>query len=98
MSKRRSSPSGIQSLFTDAVTFDAGAIGAAQCLDVVVAFPGALVSDIVVVSSQANFTANCGIVSARCNAADSLTIRMINPTAAPVDPASVTLNVACIRF
>lgn len=97
MSTRRSSPSGIQDIVTGTVTFDSGNIGAAACLDVVVAFPGALTTDVVAVSPRANFTANCGIVSARCDAADSLTIRMINPTAAGIDPASVTLGVALIR-
>lgn len=97
MSTRRSSPSGPIDIITGTVSFDAASIPAATTADNTVAFTGAVVGDVVVVSPQANMTANCGIVGARVSAADQLTIRMINPTAGAVDPAVVTLNVALIR-
>lgn len=74
------------------VTIDPGSVTNATCLDVTATVKGLRPGVPVVVWAEA-LTTNVGLCNAHCSAADTLKFRLINPTAAPIDPASQTFRV-----
>ncbi len=81
-------------------SIDISSIAAATTLDTTVALDAGTISARGIVIGwqiSANLTANSGIVGVRVSAADQLTVRAINPTAAAVDPAAVTLDVVLLE-
>jgi len=95
----RRSPSGaLLNVFRD-IVMDVAAVGAAATLDHVVAAPGfpeAAVGDTIEVSTAA-LEAGLGVALAWVHVAGGLTVRFINPTAAPIDPASHTYQVVLTK-
>ncbi len=71
------------------VTVDAGSVTNATTLDVTATVTGLKKSRPVLLWAE-SLTANIGICNAHCSAADTLKFRLINPTGAPIDPASQT--------
>jgi hypothetical protein len=77
------------------VVMDVAAVGAAATLNHVVAAPGfpeAALGDSVDVSCAA-LEADLGIVNAFVHVAGGFTVTFMNPTAAPINPASHTYQV-----
>lgn len=78
-------------------TLDFPSISAAGTQTLTVTVPGAAVGDVVVIGLPA--TVNAGIVfDARVTAADTLTVRAMNITASPVDPASATYDFVVFKI
>jgi len=73
------------------------AAGDAADKTLTVTVPGAAVGDVVAIGLPA--TVNAGIVfDARVSAADTLTVRAMNITASPVDPASATYDFVVFKI
>ena len=80
-----------------AATLDFPSISAAGTQTLTVTVPGAAVGDVVAIGLPA--TVNAGIVfDARVSAADTLTVRAMNITASPVDPASATYDFVVFKI
>jgi hypothetical protein len=79
-------------VFIDDVAIDAAQIGAAACLDVSATVKGLRPGFPVQVWAE-SLTANVGICNEHCSAVDTLKFRLVNPTAAPINPASLTFRV-----
>lgn len=78
-------------------TLDFPSISAAGTQTLTVTVPGAAVGDVVAIGLPA--TVNAGIVfDARVTAADTLTVRAMNITASPVDPASATYDFVVFKI
>jgi hypothetical protein len=75
-----------------AVTIDPGAVGAAATLDVTATVAGLRVGAPVLVWA-ASLEDNLSISNAHCSAAGTVKFRLLNPTAASIDPASQTFMV-----
>jgi hypothetical protein len=95
----RRSPSGTTlNVFRD-VVIDAAAVGAASVLHVVVAapaFPEAEVGDRIEVECDA-LEADLGFGGAFVHVAGGFTFRLVNPSAAPINPASHTYRVTLTK-
>lgn len=78
------------------LTWDSGSVAAGGTTTQTVTVLGALAGDMVVVQPDADLD---GLrVSARVTAPDTVTVRIYNMTAAPIDPASTNFNVMVLRF
>ena len=78
-------------------TLDFPSISAAGTQTLTVTVPGAAVGDVVAIGLPA--TVNAGIVfDARVTATDTLTVRAMNITASPVDPASATYDFVVFKI
>ena len=74
------------------VTIDPGSVGAAAGLDVTATVGGLRTGYPVSVWAE-SLEADLVICNAHCSAANTLKFRLVNPTAAPIDPASQTFRV-----
>lgn len=74
------------------VTINPASVTNATTLDVTATVKGLRKGYPVIVWAEA-LTANINIGNAHCSATDTLKFRLINPTAAPIDPASQTFRV-----
>ena len=72
-----------------------GSVGAGVSLDLTIALPGAVVGDLVIVSAPSALAAGFSY-NAFVSAANVVTVRLVNNTAAPIDPAAQTWGVAVI--
>lgn len=87
----------IKRTLTASATLDFPSISAVSTQTLTVTVPGAAVGDVVAIGLPA--TVNAGIVfDARVSAADTLTVRAMNITAAPVDPASATYDFVVFKL
>jgi hypothetical protein len=78
-------------------TLDFPSIAAAGTQALTITVPGVSVNDIVVLGLPA--TVNAGVVfDARVSAADTVTVRALNITAAPIDPASAQYEVVVLKL
>lgn len=78
-------------------TLDFPSISAVGTQTLTITVPGASVNDLVVLGLPA--TVNAGVVfDARVSAADTVTVRAMNITASPVDPASATYEVVVLKL
>lgn len=68
-----------------ATALNPGPVGAADTLDVLVTITGAAVGDAVSVAPPAALEADLGFC-AFVSATDTVKLRLVNPTAAPIDP------------
>jgi hypothetical protein len=69
-------------------TVDPGEVAAGACLDVDVTVAGVLSTDSVLAFPPVTLEAGIVVQAVVAKAADTITIRLYNPTAAPIDPAS----------
>lgn len=76
---------------------DFPSVAAAGQAELTVDVDGAAVGDPVVVGAPAALEAGL-VVGGRVSAADVVTVRVTNVTAAPIDPASATWKVAVVKF
>ena len=74
------------------VTIDPASVTNATALDVTATVKGLRKGYPVIVWAE-SLTANIGIGNAHCSAKDTVKFRLLNPTAAPIDPASQTFRV-----
>jgi hypothetical protein len=87
----------VQRTLVSVATLDFPSISAASTQTLTVTVPGAAVGDVVAIGLPA--TVNAGIVfDARVSAADTLTVRAMNITASPVDPASATYDFVVFKI
>ena len=78
-------------------TLDFPSVAAAGTQTLTVTCPGASVGDVVALGLPG--TVNAGIVFDACvSAADTITVRAMNITAAPVDPASATYEFVVFKL
>lgn len=78
-------------------TLDFPSISAASTATLTVAVPGARVGDIVLMALPA--TVSAGVVyDARVSASDVVTVRAINITASPVDPAAGLFDIVVAQL
>lgn len=76
------------------VNVNAGSVAAGGELDVAVAVPGANVGDMVVVNVA--LEAGLAIGGAWVSDANEVTVKLLNPTGSPIDPAAVDFQFAFI--
>lgn len=74
------------------VTIDPASVTNATTLDVTATVKG-LRKGYPVVCWAESLTANISMSNAHCSATDTLKFRLLNPTAAPINPASQTFRV-----
>lgn len=98
--QERQSPSGpAVSKYLGSVTFAGGNAGAANVTEVAaIPLVGLRTTDDVQVYAAAALPAGAGLLNARCDVADQLTVAFVNPTAAPVALGNVTLRVVRARY
>lgn len=76
------------------VNVNAGSVSANDELDVAVAVPGASLGDIAIVNVA--LEAGLAIGGAWVSDVDEVTVKLLNPTASPIDPAAVDFHFALI--
>lgn len=97
MGQYGSAPSGAASIVTETVLqFNSAAVNPGTSVDTTVALPLSNVSDSVIVTPQQPLTAGL-IMQGRISSDGVLTVRVINATAATIDPAAVDLTVGLIK-
>lgn len=80
-------PAAVEDLVVD-VTVDVGSIAANTAPDTAVTVPGSLVGDAVQIEPLGTWPAGLGVPQGRVLVAGTVQMRIENPTAAPIDPAS----------
>lgn len=84
-------------ILTGTATLDFPGILTATSAELTITVPGAAVGDAVALAPPATLTT--GLVwSGRVTAANTVTVRLANVTAATIDPASATWGAAVIQF
>jgi hypothetical protein len=81
---------------SDPATLDFASIAAGADDELTVTVPDAAIGDPVIVAPPATLEAGLA-VTAFVSAADTVTIRLVNATASPIDPASGAWTVAIIK-
>lgn len=90
--------SATQTIVFPAVATDVTSVTNATCLDFAQTVTGVLSTDHVIgVNPAAAMTAGVGITTVRVSGANTVTLRVCNVTAAPVDPASVNVDYVILR-
>jgi hypothetical protein len=79
--------------YTAIITKDMAEVGAAAGLDVTVDVPDQFVPGDFVIVNLPSLTANLQVGNAHISAAGTVKFRVTNPTAAPIDPASMSVYV-----
>lgn len=74
------------------VTVDIASVAAATAPDTAVTVPGSRVGDQIQIQPLGTWPANLGLPQGRCLVAGTVQVRVVNPTAGAIDPASQTLR------
>lgn len=82
---------------TQDVTVDLAAVGATTAADQAVAVSQARVGDAILVTPLGVWPAGLSQPGGRCLVAGTVQVRISNPTAAPVDPASQSIRFTLIH-
>lgn len=82
---------------SDPATLDFASIAADAEAELTVTVPDAQVGDPVMVAPPAALEANLIVAAAFVSAADTVTIRLYNPTVGAIDPAAADWTVAIVK-
>lgn len=93
----REGSSGPFRIETQDVTVDVASIPAATAPDTSVAVPIAQVGDSIIVTPLGTWPPNLTAPQGRCAVAGTVLVRISNPTAGAIDPASQSFRFCCIH-
>ena len=79
------------------VTWDVASVAANTTVEQTVTATGLKVGDIILAVIKPTLSAGLGVLQGRVSAADTLSVQLINTTAAPIDPAPESYTVVYIK-
>lgn len=79
------------------VTVNIAEVGAGLVVETSITITGAVASDTVIMNPPAALEANVCVVGCFVSAADTVKLRVFNPTGAPIDPASASWEYCLVR-
>lgn len=93
----REGSSGPIKVETVEVTADIASVAAATAPDTALTVANARVGDQILIQPLGTWPANLSLPLGRCIVAGTVQMRVVNPTAAPIDPASQTFRVTLLH-
>lgn len=79
------------------VTADIASVAAVTAPDTALTVPNARVGDQILIAPLGTWPANLGLPQGRCIVAGTVQMRVVNPTAGAIDPASQSFRVTLVH-